>query len=433
MDLRHIENAMKDSDSGMVEKKETLNSNINNTDHDNQGIDSGTALQLFLDHIPISSIPGIKNSPVLELRAGDSVSDAIHKLYEKDVFGAPIADIFDPDNATATRRFLDPYIGFIDFASMVLWCLEELENEERNRKDNGGEEIKKNGIFTMLEQNPHIGQTKVGELAKSFLWDPFFPVHLDETLFHVLLLLSKHRVQVVPVIERSNSNVIGFITQNAVIQFLLQSSGLEWFDSIANKALSEFRFENEEHVVHVYEDQSIAEALHTLQESRIGVIAVINRGTKKLIGSIRSSDIHLIIENDNLLHNRKNLTVEEFIHMEINNKDFDPSIERDLRALFSSGILRLRNRFLPRMDLPVTNKKTDTLKQVMKNMTETKSCFSFLINDLQQATGVLTLRDIIIQFAPPCIDSSIHGGGFFESALEQTGCHVEKATLACNH
>ena len=61
---------------------------------------------------------------VLELRAGDSVSDAIHKLYEKDVFGAPIADIFDPDNTTATRRFLDPYIGFIDFASMVLWCLE---------------------------------------------------------------------------------------------------------------------------------------------------------------------------------------------------------------------------------------------------------------------------------------------------------------------
>lgn len=29
--------------------------------------------------------------------------------------------------------------------------------------------------------------------------------------------------------------------QNAVIQLLLQSSGLEWFDGIADKALSEFR------------------------------------------------------------------------------------------------------------------------------------------------------------------------------------------------
>lgn len=49
----------------------------------------------------------------------------------------------------------------------------------------------------------------------------------------------------------------------------------------------------------------MAEALHTLRESQIGAIAVINQGTKKLIGSIRKSDIHLIIENDNLLRNRK--------------------------------------------------------------------------------------------------------------------------------
>ncbi|XP_075673270.1 SNF1-related protein kinase regulatory subunit gamma-1-like isoform X2 [Castanea sativa] len=381
MDLRDIENVMKDSESGMMEKKETLISNSNKTEHGNQDFDHGTALQLFLDHIPISSIPGINNSSVLELRTGDSVRDAIHMLYEKDVFGAPIADVLDLDESTsATRRFSDNYIGFIDFASMVLWCLEELEMEERHTNGNGGKEIKKNGFITMLEQNPDIGQTK-----------------------------------------------------NAVIQLLLKSSGLEWFDSIANKALSEIRFENEEHVACVYGDQSMAEALQTLRESQIGAIAVINRGTKKLIGSIRRSDIHLIIENDNLLRNRKHLSAEEFIHMETDNEDFDRSIEQDLGALLSSGTLCLRNRFLPRMDSPVTNKKTDTLKKVMKNIAETKSSFSFLIDDMQQATGVLTLRDIIIQFAPPCIDSSIHGGGFFESALQQTGCHVEKGTLAFNH
>ncbi|KAM3695351.1 hypothetical protein ACB098_07G124500 [Castanea mollissima] len=381
MDLRDIENVMKDSESGMMEKKETLISNSNKTEHGNQDFDYGTALQLFLNHIPISSIPGIKNSSVLELRTGDSVRDAIHMLYEKDVFGAPIADVLDLDESTsATRRFSDNYIGFIDFASMVLWCLEELEMEERHTNGNGGKEIKKNGFITMLEQNPDIGQTK-----------------------------------------------------NAVIQLLLKSSGLEWFDSIANKALSEIRFENEEHVACVYGDQSMAEALQTLRESQIGAIAVINRGTKKLIGSIRRSDIHLIIENDNLLRNRKHLTAEEFIHMETDNEDFDRSIEQDLGALLSSGTLCLRNRFLPRMDSPVTNKKTDTLKKVMRNIAETKSSFSFLIDDMQQATGVLTLRDIIIQFAPPCIDSSIHGGGFFESALQQTGCHVEKGTLASNH
>ncbi|MCH97293.1 SNF1-related protein kinase regulatory subunit gamma-1-like, partial [Trifolium medium] len=75
------------------------------------------------------------------------------------------------------------------------------------------------------------------------------------------------------------------------------------------------------------------------------------------------------------------------------------------------------------MDSPVTNKKNNTLKQVIEHMTETNSSFSFLMNDNDQVTGLITVRDIILQFAPPCVNSSIGGGGFFELALEQSGCH----------
>lgn len=107
----------------------------------------------------------------------------------------------------------------------------------------------------------------------------------------------------------------------------------------------------------------------------------------------------------------------------------DPTIERDIGALLSAGFLRLKNNFAPRMDSPVTNKKTETLKQAMRNMADTKSSFSFLVDESNHATGMLTLRDMIIHFAPPCIDSSIHGCGFFESALEQTGCHVKNGTI----
>lgn len=85
------------------------------------------------------------------------------------------------------------------------------------------------------------------------------------------------------------------------------------------------------------------------------------------------------------------------------------------------------------MDQPVTNKKTDTLKAAMKNLAETKSSCSFLVDDLLQATGLLTVRDMIIQFAPPCVDSGIHGCGFFESTLEQTGCKMKNGTMICDH
>lgn len=63
---------------------------------------------------------------------------------------------------------------------------------------------------------------QIGELAKSFLWDSFFPVRLDDTLFHVLLLLSKHPLQVVPVIERPDLKVIGFVTQVPWLQVINQ-------------------------------------------------------------------------------------------------------------------------------------------------------------------------------------------------------------------
>ncbi|XWS67888.1 hypothetical protein CRYUN_Cryun04dG0043500 [Craigia yunnanensis] len=66
-----------------------------------------------------------------------------------------------------------------------------------------------------------------------------------------------------------------------------------------------FGFENEENVSSVYGDESIAKALHILFKSQIGAIAVIDRQTWRFMGSVRSSDVYLLMENDNLLHNRK--------------------------------------------------------------------------------------------------------------------------------
>ncbi|PSS19144.1 SNF1-related protein kinase regulatory subunit gamma-1 like [Actinidia chinensis var. chinensis] len=428
MDLKQLKQVMEDLSraGGIMQKKESLISDHRPTN----AVESSTALQLFLDHIPIASIPGINNpsAAVLELKTGDCLGDAIQLLYEKNVFGALIAaDSFDT-NSTSGKNFLDRYIGFIDFARMVLWSLEECERSSiQANEDIGG------GIFSMLERNPRIARTKIGELAKSFLWDPFFPVHLDDTLFHVLLLLSKHRLQFVPVTEQSSSKVIGFVTSSAVIQLLLQSNGLEWFDSIADKALSEFRFENDEHAVFVYGDQSVTETMHVLWENQIGAVAVVQRETKRLIGCVRNSDLHLLLDNNDLFNNRRSLTAEEFIHMDGGKADSDPTIERDLGAFLSAGILKLRNNFLPRMDSPVTNRNTDTLKQAMKNLAATKCNFCFLVDELQQVQGVITLRDMIVQFAPPSMDSTINGGGFFDSALEQTGCHIENGTMVCDH
>lgn len=125
--------------------------------------------------------------------------------------------------------------------------------------------------------------------------------------------------------------------------------------------------------------------------------------------------------------------MEKFIHMDIDNKSSDATTGRDLGALMSAGRLRLRDDFIPRMYCPVTNKTSDTLKQAMKTLADAKCNFSFLVDDQRDVGDALTARDVIIQFAPPCMDSNIHGGGFFEAALEQTGCHVQDGDLVYDH
>jgi hypothetical protein len=65
---------------------------------------------------------------------------------------------------------------------------------------------------------------QIAWLAKLFLLEPFFPVRSHDTLFHAMLLFSKHqRLNVIPVVESVNSSVDGFVTQVLFICHSLRS------------------------------------------------------------------------------------------------------------------------------------------------------------------------------------------------------------------
>ncbi|PWA99043.1 CBS domain-containing protein [Artemisia annua] len=450
-DLRKVEKIVKDSKGGIIKKKEAIMSTFSNSssniDHDSDAsgrvnnndptkkptVDPASALQMLLDHVPISSIPGIHNSPstVLVVRTHECVKDGIKMLYEKNVSGALIVDTSEPDPTTNfNTSFSHPYVGFLSFSNMVLWFLEEYKEHQCGAKEDQATASKKNkrqGLMSLLDKVPVVSKAKIGELAASFLWNPVFPVKLDQTLFHVLLLLSKHWLSVVPVTQHSGSKVVGYVTEHSVNHTLLQSSGLEWFDRIADKPLSNFRFEHSDQVILIYNDQSIAEAFHILWKNKVCAVAVVQRQTQKLIGCVRFSDVHHLLNDDHIFSTREDTSVEQFIHADTHQDDRD--INHDLGALISAGTLALHNKFEPKMDSPVTNTQTDTLKQVMKNIAEKRSNFSFLVDECERVRGMVTLRDILMEFSPPCMDSRIDGGGFFDMALKQSGCTIRDGTM----
>jgi hypothetical protein len=64
---------------------------------------------------------------------------------------------------------------------------------------------------------------------------------------------------------------------------------------------------------------------------------------------------------------------------------------------------------------------SDTLKQAMENLAASGRSWSFIVDEHGHVEGVVTTRDIISVFSPPCMDSRIDGGIFFSAALEQAG------------
>ncbi|CAO1945257.1 unnamed protein product [Urochloa humidicola] len=377
------------------------------------------ALKSFLDHIPISSVPGALQptaSPAVEIKLDGTVLDAIDAMYGGNAAGAVIVD----EVPSSFGKYVDRDIGFVEFSSIVLWALEELGKVEHEPKDSSQD------FLSTLKQHPQIAETKIAWLAKLFLWEPFFPVRTHDMLFHAMLLFSKHhRLNVVPVVESMNSSVIGFVTQNAVMELLLQSSGLEWLDKIADKQLSEFRFASVRKPVLVYSDQTLADGLHILSKEKMGV-AVIDRKTSCLIGSLQCSDVHLLLDNSSIFSKGTRTTMEEIIKSNKKTDNKQNSAENS-STCEDQNILVLRN--TGQWGLPVSNLKSDTLKQAMEKLTASRSSCSFIVDDQGHVEGVVTTRDIISIFSPPCMDSRIDGGTFFSAALEQAGCRVENRQM----
>lgn len=136
------------------------------------------------------------------------------------------------------------------------------------------------------------------------------------------------------------------------------------------------------------------------------------------------------------IHVCRNLKVDQFIQLDavkVEKSHFTTKGKgEDVEALSMSERLSLQRGAVSPMISPVASKKTDSLKKAMKELVDAESKLSFIIDEGGRVEGLITLNDIMVQFAPPCMDSRINGGGFFKSALQQTGCDIKGGTIVCD-
>lgn len=105
----------------------------------------------------------------------------------------------------------------------------------------------------------------------------------------------------------------------------------------------------------------------------------------------------------------------------------------DFGAAISAAALSLDNIQIPAMQDPVTFKSSETMKEAMQKLFKARSDRGFIVNPEGRVKGVVTLRDILMNFAPP-VAESVPMGGFFDSALQQTGAVMGPGSgLTVNH
>lgn len=60
---------------------------------------------------------------MLQISGDASISDAVHLLAENNIFSAPVKD----PHANSSDPWSVQYIGIVDYASIILWVLEQAE------------------------------------------------------------------------------------------------------------------------------------------------------------------------------------------------------------------------------------------------------------------------------------------------------------------
>lgn len=69
--------------------------------------------------------------------------------------------------------------------------------------------------------------------------------------------------------------------------------------------LSSYRLIDSAGVVSIYSDQTLVDVLHILWDKQINGVPIVDRRSGLLIGSVKRSDIYLLVKDDSLFSKRK--------------------------------------------------------------------------------------------------------------------------------
>lgn len=369
-------------------------------------------LNACFESIPVSSFPLAPSSQVIEINSDTSVAEAVQLMAKHKILSVPVVDVDAPKDASWMER----YIGIIEFAGIAVWILHQSEEKEGSPDSelvaNGSEESTSPAVaaatkgmyslryrsfnsfsaasasgnfFEALTSSALYKNTKVRDISGSFRWAPFLALQTSNSFLTMLLLLSTYRMKSVPVVDSGEGKIENIITQSAVIHMLEECAGLQWFERLGSKKISELGLPvmKPGSVVKVHEDESVLQAFKLMRQEGFGGVPVVG-SDGKAVGNISIRDIQFLLLAPAIYKEYRYMTAKNFLTAIRHYLE-----EHEQSTPFSSGM--------------ITCRRDDTLKEVIIKLDSVKIHRIYVVDEEGNLEGVITLRDIIskLVYEPP--------------------------------
>ncbi|KAI8091212.1 uncharacterized protein B0P05DRAFT_577303 [Gilbertella persicaria] len=311
--------------------------------------------------MPVSSL--IKNQKVIQIDGNMSVEEACQILVESNISSAPVY-------ANGEKGH---YIGMFDYGDVIAYILLVLHLKPGQKDSNDEIDPESFEIKDIVQRALKGQKVPVGMASDLSRKNPFYSILKEATLLSAVEVFAHgtHRVSIL----KPDGEIDGILSQSTVVKYLFENrKQFPQIDHVMNKTIRELKL-GDNSVIGVDADSNVLDALSVMSSNGISSVAVLRNG-KEVLGNISMTDVKHVMKG--YTHRLLWKTCLQFVS--------------HIRT--QQGIIDGQDR------LPVFDVKKDTsLGFTIAKLLATKAHRVWVVDEHQNAIGVVSLTDVIRVFA----------------------------------
>jgi CBS domain-containing protein len=238
-----------------------------------------TKLDVLFSKIALKSFPSVK---VVSVDSTATVADTLDVLSGNKILCAPVVD-----TSKKSDSWLDKYLGLVDMADIVSFALSKVEVAKNKSK----------GFAALVREAKEFSTHQVKDILDSNGHNPFVPLALTSSMRDAMLLLGKHHLYRIIVIDAEKQELANIITQSAMVKVL--GDNMKSFGDFGKKTLTDLGLAASKTIYSVSLENLAIEAFKLMLEKKVGAVPVLGVNGQ-LVGNISVRDIRSAVAKPEL-------------------------------------------------------------------------------------------------------------------------------------